>query len=467
MAEVHFMKKRFLFACLSVLLLVMLLITGCTKENSGEESTSDDPISDEISDYLNIINSDGSSEFKIVHALFGDKELTSTVNLLQQRMNNNFSSNIEMVSHTANGESGTVENDAFEILIGQTNRKQSKEALKDLSKGEYIILVSGSKLVITGATNDAIVEAVNVFMEKYITNADKENGIIIPRDEIIKGTKDMSAIYKDADMRIMTLNVALNNYEPEKRRTHILNLIEDYNPTVICFQEYNAACYTRIGAALTMNYKAAISQHLDGSGTAIYTPIYYRTDTFTLVESGGGWLRDRFTGTSTKCYSWAVLKFKDSGKIFAVTNYHGAVASKGYEGYENYSDEQIAQLAAKWTYGNVEQLIEIIASIKAEHGDIPFLCAGDFNFDKNTTAYKLITDNGMVEAETHATVSKCEGYRGTHTPGTPARYGNSIDHIFYDPEHVTAYVHYTGATTEDELAASDHLMVYADIGFNS
>ena len=102
------MKKRFLFACLSVLLLVMLLITGCTKENSVEESTSDDPISDEISDYLNIINSDGSSEFKIVHALFGDKELTSTVNLLQQRMNNNFSSNIEMVSHTANGESGTV-----------------------------------------------------------------------------------------------------------------------------------------------------------------------------------------------------------------------------------------------------------------------------------------------------------------------------------------------------------------------
>lgn len=461
------MKKRFLFACLSVLLLVMLLITGCTKENSGEESTSDDPISDEISDYLNIINSDGSSEFKIVHALFGDKELTSTVNLLQRRMNNNFSSNIEMVSHTANGESGTVENDTFEILIGQTNRKQSKEALKDLSKGEYIILASGNKLVITGTTNEAIVEAVNVFMEKYVANADKASGIIIPREEMIKGTKDMSTIYKDADLRIMTLNVCLSNHESEKRRTHILNLIEDYNPTVICFQEYNAASYTRIGAALSGEYNAAISSHPDGSGIAIYTPIYYRTDTFTLVDSDGGWLRDRFTGTNTKCYSWAVLKFKDSGKIFAVTNYHGAVASKDYEGYENYSDEQITQLAVKWTYGNVQQLLEILAAIKAEHGNIPFLCAGDFNFDKTMSAYKLATDSGMVEAETHATVSRCDGYRGTHTPGTPARYGNTIDHIFYDPNYVTAYVHYTGATTEDELAASDHLMVYADIGFNS
>ena len=460
------MKKRVFVTFISLLLLITTVITGCNNSNV-EEITSSDTVDTEISDTLNIVNADGSSEFKIVYAFFGDKALTSTVNLLLQRMNNKFSSNIEMVSHTANGESGTVENDTFEILIGQTNRKQSKEALKDLSKGEYIILASGNKLVITGTTNEAIVEAVNVFMEKYVANADKASGIIIPREEIIKGTKDMSTIYKDADLRIMTLNVCLSNHEPEKRRTHILNLIEDYNPTVVCFQEYNAASYIRIGAALSGDYKAAISSHPDGSGIAIYTPIYYRTDTFTLVDSDGGWLRDRFTGTNTKCYSWAVLKFKASGKTFAVTNYHGAVASKDYEGYENYSDEQITQLAVKWTYGNVQQLLEILAAIKAEHGNIPFLCAGDFNFDKNMSAYKLATDLGMVEAETHATVSRCEGYRGTHTPGTPARYGNTIDHIFYDPNYVTAYVHYTGATTEDELAASDHLMVYADIGFNS
>ena len=460
------MKKRFCLTFISLILLLTTLITGCNN-NEVTDSDSSNANGGETSEYLTIVGTDGSSEFSIVHSLLGDKALTTAVNLLQTRMNTKFSVDISMVSHVANGETGTVENDAFEILIGQTNRKESQDALKKLEGDEYIICVSGNKLVITGTTTGSIADGVNVFMEKYITNGDVSEGIVIPRNEEIIGNRETSTIYKDADMRIMTLNVALNNYEPQKRRTHILNLIEDYNPTVICFQEHNAASYTRIGDALAGDYRAAISKHPDGSGVAIYTPIYYRTDTFSLVDSDGGWLRDRFTGTSTKCYSWAVLKFKDSGKIFAVTNYHGAVASKGYEGYENYSDEQIAQLAAKWTYGNVEQLIEIIASIKAEHGDIPFLCAGDFNFDKNTTAYKLITDNGMVEAETHATVSKCEGYRGTHTPGTPARYGNSIDHIFYDPEHVTAYVHYTGATTEDELAASDHLMVYADIGFNS
>jgi hypothetical protein len=57
------------------------------------------------------------------------------------------------------------------------------------------------------------------------------------------------------------------------------------------------------------------------------------------------------------------------------------------------------------------------------------------------------------------------GYKTTHSVGEPptteARY--SIDHIFYYPESIKAYVHYVGVKTEDELWASDHLMVYSDI----
>ena len=457
------MSKKTHLILISIVLLFTLSFTGCGFIFGKDDEES---LTDEVSDRLTIVAPGGGSEFTIVHSTLGDKELTSAINVLQARLEIKFSASIKSVSHVANGEKGTVQNDNFEILIGQTNRKESVEALESLAYGEYVIRVVGHKLVITGTTPDAIIEALNIFMDKYITGGDKSSGIVVLRSEEIKGTKDLSVMYKDADMRIMTLNVALSNYEPEKRRTHILNLINDYDPSVICFQEYNAASYTRIGDALAGDYRAAISKHPDGSGTAIYTPIYYRTDTFTLVDSDGGWLRDRFTGTNTKCYSWAVLKFKDTGKTFAVTNLHGAIASKDYEGYENYSDEQISQLAISWTYGNVKQLLEIIASIKAEHGNIPFLCAGDFNFDKTMSAYKLATDSGMVEAETHATVSRCEGYRGTHTPGTAARYGNTIDHIFYDPNYVTAYVHYTGATSVDEISASDHLMVYADVGFN-
>ena len=268
----------------------------------------------------------------------------------------------------------------------------------------------------------------------------------------------------------MTLNVNFNGRDTTeglgRSTTYIANLINTNRPTVIGFQEYASGCYTTIGSAISDDYDVAISKHT-GENTVIYTPIYYRKDTLELVDAGGGWLDSRYTGTKTKSYSWAVLKFKDTEKIFAVTNYHGAVASKSYSGYENYTDGQIAALQEEWTYDNVRQLFDIIASIKSEHGDIPVVCVGDFNFNNTAPAYAKAIAGGLVEAETCATISKCTGYKTTHTWGTAAGYGASIDHIFYYPESVEAYVHYIGKTTEDELYASDHLMVYADIVINS
>ena len=277
-------------------------------------------------------------------------------------------------------------------------------------------------------------------------------------------------MYDDADMRIMTLNVEFNGRDDTqglgRSTTYITNLINTNQPTVIGFQEYAKGCYSTIGTAISNDYDVAFSKHTD-ENTVIYTPIYYRKDTLELVDAGGGWLDSRYEGTNTKSYSWAVLKFKDTGKIFAVTNYHGAVVGTNYEEYKDWTKEQLVALQQEWTADNVRQLFDIIASIKFEHGDIPVVCVGDFNFNNTTPAYAKAIAGGLVEAETHATVSKRPGYRTTHEWGTAARYGASIDHIFYYPESVTAYVHYVGATTEDELCASDHLMVYADIGFNS
>ena len=296
---------------------------------------------------------------------------------------------------------------------------------------------------------EGTVEIDNFLVYSYDSNAD---------------AKEVISVHQDADMRIMTLNVSLNNDEPDVRKTHILNLIQKYEPTVLCLQECNAGSYTRIVEALADRYSVAFRTHSD-SDILIYTPILYRKDRVELIEGGGGWLDARYTGTNTKSYSWAVLQFKNGGKTFAVTNLHGAVTSKDYPGYENYSNEQLLQLANQWTIDNVRQLFDIIASIRQTHGNIPTLSAGDFNFNSSSEAYAAAIKGGLVEAETHATVSRCVGYRTTHTPGTAARLGASIDHIFYFYESVTAYVHYVGATTEDELAASDHLMVYADVAF--
>lgn len=459
------MKKNVFLPLISFLLICAALFTGC-QTDPGLNTNTESQTADAIAEYLTVIDANGNSEFRIVRASNDDKDVFDAAVNLYTRIKNKYKRNLLLVADTENGETGTVSNDDYEILIGATNRAESQEVLAALGENDYTVCVKGNKLVIVGGSDAATVYAVDVFLKNVVSSASADEGIQMKVNQAISGKYESNtvALYKDADMRIMTLNVSLNNYEPDVRKTYILNLIKKYDPEVLCLQECNEANYSRIIDNLDSSiYKVAFKTHADGSGTFIYTPIIYRADKIRLVESGGGWLDSRYTGTATKSYSWAVLQLKDSGKTFAVTNLHGAVAGR-YPGYENYSDEQLLQLANQWTIDNVRQLFNIIDSIKAKHGNIAFLCAGDFNFDKNMIAYALATSKGLVEAETHATVSKVTGYDTCRTPGT-VKAGVSIDHIFYFPETVTAYVHYIGVKTEDELKASDHLMVYADVGF--
>lgn len=55
-----------------------------------------------------------------------------------------------------------------EILIGQTNRPETKQLLDTLSSSEYGIAVIGNKLVIAGRTDSVTVAAVRYFVENYL-----------------------------------------------------------------------------------------------------------------------------------------------------------------------------------------------------------------------------------------------------------------------------------------------------------
>lgn len=459
------MRNKLFITLISFFLICATLFTGCQTEPDPNTDT-ENQTTDAIAEYLTVIDANGNSEFRIVRASNDDKDVFDAAVNLYTRIKSKYKSNLLLVADTGNGETGTVSNDAYEILIGGTNRAESQEALAALGENDYIICVKGNKLVIVGGSDTATVYAVDVFLKKVVSAASADVGLQIKADEPITGKykSNTVALQDGADLRIMTLNVSLENSDPDTRKDVVLKLVEKYAPDVLCLQECNKGWYSRVVNVLDSgDYGVAFQTHTDGSGVKIYTPILYKADRLKLVETGGGWLDSRYTGTNTKSYSWAVLQLKDSGKTFAVTNLHGAIASRSYTGYENYTDDQLITLQAEWCVDNVRQMIDVIASIRQKHGNIGFLSAGDFNFDCNFAAYAYAKANGWVEAETHATVSKVTGYRTTHTPGTAARTGTSIDHIFYSPEYVTALVHYIGAKTVDELAASDHLMVYADV----
>ncbi len=446
---------RKILACILALLSMLLLLTGC-KGNTSDESDSADSSNVEEK-VLTLVSAEGLTDYKIIYAKNDGDKVSNSADDLKNKINIRFKCEMSINSDEQQ------EASEREILIGKTNREESQSVVSELKSGKYVITVVNKKIVILGDSAELTEKAVENFLEQMVLSEEAGQSLIVNADLKIEGDNSSEGRYslnENAEMRIMTLNVALQKTEESK--TYITNLVRDVKPDVLCLQECNSWQYNNVVSKLATKYRVAFKKHSDGN-TVIYTPIIYNSATLQLIDQGGGWLNDRYTGTNTKSYSWAVLKVKETGKLFAVQNLHGAVASNGYTGYENYSDTQLKQLQETWTKGNSEQMLALSNTIRGKHGDIAVFFAGDFNADNTTSAYNLYVQAGYTEAEVGATVSKMPGYRTTHKIGGPALTNKpSIDHIFYDPNKVNCYVHYIGTKTKDELWASDHLMVYAD-----
>lgn len=179
----------------------------------------------------------------------------------------------------------------------------------------------------------------------------------------------------------------------------------------------------------------------------------------TLKEAGAEWLRDRYTGTNTKSLAWAVFEDKE-GAQFAVIDFHGAVCSNAYKGYENYTRAQLNEQSSVWRTGNVKQVLEVRERICAKYGDIPLMVNGDCNFTSTSTQYKQITDSGMYDAEFTARLGTVTGFKTYFDYGTPIKTGPSIDHIF-GVNGIDFVEHYI-VRDKLVLTASDHCPVYVD-----
>ena len=84
------------------------------------------------------------------------------------------------------------------------------------------------------------------------------------------------------------------------------------------------------------------------------TPIIFNSSRFNLLESGTEMLVDAYPSVTTKSLSWAVFEEKESEKILIDLNFHGAVCTANYDGYEDYTDEERQAIAAKWREGNTK-----------------------------------------------------------------------------------------------------------------
>lgn len=346
-----------------------------------------------------------------------------------------------------------------EILVGLTNRKESHMVHETLEKDKYAIKVVGEKLVIVGYDEYATASAVEEFISLYLSEK-IEDRLEVDKSLEICGEASLRkiAINKESTYRIMTWNLGCMVSDSNKGEVECIDILIRYLPDIIGLQECNSDVHSKVLKNLPSFYAFANKTH-NGSSTVNYTPIMYNTQLFTLIKSDIVWLRGRYTGTNTKSLNWAVLE-DNSGVKFAVINFHGAVCSNSYKGFENFTSAQLSQQALEWKLDNVVQVIEIKNAIIAEFGDIPIMVTGDNNFNSSSQPYINITAEGFTDAEITARVSTMTGYKTSYSYGDVPGSGLSIDHVF--ALNGVDFVVHAIVRGDDVWKASDHCPVYVD-----
>ena len=162
---------------LMVLTMSFGLLVGCGGEKTDNSSTPATNTGLVITiDDVKYIAEDGSSVYRIIRPE-GNTIVTPFAGTLFKKIKDGLGISIKNFS---DAEDGT---DVYEILVGNTNRAESKAAidyLYDNGMGryqDYIICTMGKKIVINAVTDEAVENAVNYFIDNFIKKEGVAGGI--------------------------------------------------------------------------------------------------------------------------------------------------------------------------------------------------------------------------------------------------------------------------------------------------
>ena len=172
------MKK--LIAVLMVLFVSLGLMAGCGGSvDSGDEPTASQGGANEgalSKDDVVFVNN-GESVYTIVRPETGELEEGNRASNIFKKMKDTFGPSVKNEADTSDG------TDKYEILVGNTNRPESKQALDHLKAktggryDDFIICTIGKKIVINAYCIDGLKAASDYFMKNYVKAEGIKGGI--------------------------------------------------------------------------------------------------------------------------------------------------------------------------------------------------------------------------------------------------------------------------------------------------
>lgn len=163
---------------------------------SGFETTPPEPDLPFWEEYPGImIAENGKIKFKVIRPQAPANEEKNVLSGVLEFLRANGTADISTGDDWVNDKLGYSEGE-YEILIGKTNRKETKEVLDNLRKKDYAVAIVGKKIVITAHDNNLLTKAMKCFLD----------ALYVKDGRIFLAEKDTRYLKSSYDVEAVTLN---------------------------------------------------------------------------------------------------------------------------------------------------------------------------------------------------------------------------------------------------------------------
>ena len=163
-----------------IIMLTLCLFVGCGEDknttSADTNSQSDGGFAVSTED-VTFVDANGESKYRIIRSEKAASEITTCTSYLFKQIKSKLG---VLIKNASDVEDGT---DTYEILVGDTNRPESQQALDYLKNktgglyDDFIICSVGKKIVINGFNSDSIDKACKYFIENFFKAEGIKGGI--------------------------------------------------------------------------------------------------------------------------------------------------------------------------------------------------------------------------------------------------------------------------------------------------
>lgn len=256
---------------------------------------------------------------------------------------------------------------------------------------------------------------------------------------------------KEYPIKVMSFNIRCIAFEPElnnmwvNRKDRVLQLIKDYDPDIIGFQELKEGQYV------------FLKENLEGYGyygehrgpfilTSEAAAIFWKKDRFEALEKETFWLSETPNQMSK---GWDA----DLERICTRVTFKDKLSKQTFSHFNTHLDH-------KGTVARTEGLKLILNRI--EESALPTILTGDFNFSEGTDRYQLILDQNLVDTKYQSPQENSDSggtYNGFGTPNSD----KPIDFIFTTKDFEAHSHKIIRDSDEEGNYPSDHFPIISEV----